>query len=100
MSRVLVRVGQVTAGAGLVIGGLTEVYAGAGGSSGAAIPALFGLAVALLFGVIGGVLGLVALVSDPANKRAGLVALGLGLAAPLVTFGLLVALVSASAFRI
>lgn len=100
MARVLVRVGQALSGGAVVAGVVTELYASVRTSGGAAIPALFGLALSILFGFLGGLVGSIAWVSDRANKRAALLALALGLAAPLITFGFLLALISPSAFKI
>ena len=96
---ILLRVAQGTAAAGNVLGAGIMLYASSRGSNGA-IPALVGVFVAFVLGACGALMGIVGLVNDAAMKQQGLIALGLGIAAPVLTIVLMFALVSSSAFRI
>lgn len=96
---ILLRVAQGTAAAGIVLGAGIMLYASSRGSNGA-IPALVGVFVAFVLGACGALMGIVGLVNDAAMKQQGLIALGLGIAAPVLAIVLMLALVPGSAFRI
>ena len=96
---VLFRVAQGTAAAGIAIGAGIMLYASSRGSNGA-IAALIGVFVAFVLGACGALMGIVGMVNDATMKRQGLIALGLGVAAPVLTIVLMFALVPSSAFRI
>lgn len=96
---ILFRIGQGTAAAGLVLGASIMLYASSRGSNGA-IPALVGVFVAFVLGACGALMGIVGMVNDATMKQQGLIALGLGIAAPVLTIALMLALVPGSAFRI
>ncbi|MBM4776704.1 MAG: hypothetical protein GQE15_03285 [Archangiaceae bacterium] len=96
---ILFRVGQGTAAAGIVLGVGLMLYAGSRGSNGA-IPALVAVFVAFVLGACGALMGIVGMVNDSTMKRQGLIALGLGITAPVLAIASMLALVPGSAFRI
>ncbi|MER2561417.1 MAG: hypothetical protein ABTQ32_11875 [Myxococcaceae bacterium] len=95
----LFRVAQGTAATGIVLGAGIMLYASSRGSNGA-IAALVAVFVAFVLGACGALMGIVGMVNDATMKQQGLIALGLGIAAPVLSIALMFALVPSSAFRI
>jgi hypothetical protein len=95
--RIALWAGIVAVGLGLITTLLAAVQGSRGGAT-----AFIGFGLTLLGALVAAALGLITVlnVDDPAAKKLALWGLGLGLGAPVLTAGLLLALVPSSAFRI